>query len=655
MPTLQEQARTLAQQIIGDATEETRNFLERAEIARNDRLHVDLDKTHDRFHVKATSTTGYASHDAALGWVKRIPERRKLSTYGEWLLAATDTTAIILITSWDECKIEFTKKAKIIFDYLLMRFISGIHTLHNLPARCDQIIDNSDLPLTHYQRTGLALSMGKEGFGLFMPQGTGKTPIVIARICNEAMKHKGIYRVLIVCPKNVRRNWENEFKRFATIPGRCCILSGGELDRTKSILEINTKHADRAKEQWFAVICSYDSVGTTWNAIKLIPWDLAVADESHNLKSVYTKRYKAFQELREVCKNRMALTGTPVTNGGPLDLYAQLEWLGRGYSGFNSWKGYKKFYGKYIRIQTKGEGRDHNMMVGFQNIPLLQERLTRFSFTVDKQKALPDLPPKTYDIVEVEMTLQQTEVYNRLRDDLFVEITRDIQRAEDRSSGGVIVINSILTKLLRLAQITSGFVVTTHETLDCTGDPILKKETNGFKENPKLESLIEICKEHTPREKLIIWASWVWDIKTIYTRLQQEGLDCVKFYGATSDRMRDAAVDRFNNHPKCRFWVGNPAAGGQGLNLLGHGPQSGNRSLGVTRVIYYSQNWSMVARAQSEDRCHRIGTRANVLYTDLCVPKTIDEEIRVHVLKLGKTALEIQDVKDIMRRVFSNA
>jgi hypothetical protein len=60
----------------------------------------------------------------------------------------------------------------------------------------------------------------------------------------------------------------------------------------------------------------------------------------------------------------------------------------------------------------------------------------------------------------------------------------------------------------------------------------------------------------------------------------------------------------------------------------------------------------MTSRTQSEDRVHRRGTRENIRITDLCIPETIDEEIRARVTGKRKAALEIQDVKQIMDRVY---
>ena len=41
-------------------------------------------------------------------------------------------------------------------------------------------------------------------------------------------------------------------------------------------------------------------------------------------------------------------------------------------------------------------------------------------------------------------------------------------------------------------------------------------------------------------------------------------------------------------------------------------------------AIYYSNSFDLETRLQSEDRCHRIGTKNNITYIDIEAPKTID-------------------------------
>ena len=65
-----------------------------------------------------------------------------------------------------------------------------------------------------------------------------------------------------------------------------------------------------------------------------------------------------------------------------------------------------------------------------------------------------------------------------------------------------------------------------------------------------------------------------------------------------------------------RFFVGNAHAGGIGLTLTA-----------ASTMIYYSNDFSLETRVQSEDRAHRIGQRQNVLYIDIEALNTIDKQV----------------------------
>ena len=47
----------------------------------------------------------------------------------------------------------------------------------------------------------------------------------------------------------------------------------------------------------------------------------------------------------------------------------------------------------------------------------------------------------------------------------------------------------------------------------------------------------------------------------------------------------------------------------------------------VSTVVYFSNNFDLEVRLQSEDRAHRIGQTKSVTYVDLMVPGTVDEKI----------------------------
>jgi SNF2 family DNA or RNA helicase len=89
------------------------------------------------------------------------------------------------------------------------------------------------------------------------------------------------------------------------------------------------------------------------------------------------------------------------------------------------------------------------------------------------------------------------------------------------------------------------------------------------------------------------------------------------YYGQTTPDERQQIVKDFQDpdHP-LRFFVGQPRTGGYGLTLTE-----------ASTVIYFSNNYDLEVRLQSEDRAHRIGQRNNVTYIDIVTEGTVDEKI----------------------------
>jgi SNF2 family DNA or RNA helicase len=118
--------------------------------------------------------------------------------------------------------------------------------------------------------------------------------------------------------------------------------------------------------------------------------------------------------------------------------------------------------------------------------------------------------------------------------------------------------------------------------------------------------------------KAIIWANYIHNIEQIADKIKQEyGKDSyVTMYGATDVEDRKRVCDAFQTDTKVKFFIGNPTVGGYGLTLHA-----------ASYVIYYSNNYNLEVRLQSEDRAHRIGQTKNVLYIDIIAEDTVDEKI----------------------------
>jgi len=659
--------------ILEPLTQATKNTLKPFALNRRDYLEIDLDSRGDRFVIEACvyqdgiRTDRTPSYNAATKWVSKVPEayQPKGWPYGRWLMAGTDFTAIVIAHQWPSDRLKFkTPEARTLYEFLLMRFLvqtknavlaADFKKNEVVPEAPQDFIEHPDpdLRLSPYQKAGTFISYNTNAYAFFMQQGTGKTPMAIERMCMEGRRkrrEKGeMLWVLVLCPKQARTNWEDEIERFATSGGKVAVARGDQFRRIKAIQDAVRPEDDC---DFGCCIASYESIDRSWNAFGMVPWDLAIMDESHYIKWHGTKRFQMACRLREISEKRLILTGTPVTNT-PFDLWSQWEFLNNGLSGFMVFKNFRKFYGKFERNQ----GSSIERLMALRNLPLIQERLARTSFSITKEEAKLNLPPKTYDAYEVSMTEKQRKYYKMLVKQLAIEIE------EDEAEGKELTAEHILTKLMRLAQITSGFVKWDNKIDPNTGETIELGQIEQIDkaENAKASALMEILNvdyENDPNSKTLVWATFIEDVRAICERLTKEGIKFVAYHKVVKGdgRVKDAeeAKKVFNGDPDVRVFVGNPASAGEALNMVGYDYESDNPAPTYAgRVVYFSQNWSAVQRSQSEDRAHRRGTRGNVQITDLVVPGTIDQEIRERVVMKRKIADMTLDVRDILDRVLN--
>ena len=133
----------------------------------------------------------------------------------------------------------------------------------------------------------------------------------------------------------------------------------------------------------------------------------------------------------------------------------------------------------------------------------------------------------------------------------------------------------------------------------------------------KLPELMSVLEEVDG--KVIIWANFTHDIKTIQQEISKVyGAESVAtYYGETESDDRQTIVNRFQDpDDPLMYFVGQPRTGGYGLTLTE-----------AKTVVYYSNNFDLEIRLQSEDRAHRIGQTSKVTYIDIVADKTVDDRI----------------------------
>ena len=449
-------------------------------------------------------------------------------------------------------------------------------------------------PFKH-QHDALKKSWHLKEYALFCEMGTGKSKILIDTI-GLLFQNKKISGAVVVAPKGVFKNWQmKEIPEHLPdeIAEQTDVILWNSAPTKKNLaaLEEAFRKDDRLKILIINVeaFSSEKATAFTQNFLKSRACLIAV-DESTTIKNMKANRTKNLVKVGKVADYRRILTGSPITKS-PMDLYTQCAFLTPNLLGFPSFYAFQNRYAKIIR-RTMG-AHSFNQVVGYQNLDELSSRLDGFSFRVLKKDCL-DLPEKIYTRRLVELTDEQKHLYKQIRDNAVALLGK----------GEMVTAQNILTQILRLQQICSGF---------------LKSDTGEIRhlsEN-KLSELTEVLEEVDG--KVIIWAVFVEDLMRIKNHLNKEyGAGSAEvYYGATTSDERQDMVKNFQNpeHP-LRFFVGQSRTGGYGLTLTE-----------ATCVIYYANSFDLEVRMQSEDRAHRIGQKNNVTYVDLVTENTVEEKI----------------------------
>lgn len=571
-----------------------------------------------------------------------MPERKWRVVNGKkgWAVPATRINIEYIYKYFAE-NVDFTldQNAKLLISY--ERLTNKVDTI-KASKRWDYLFNGNDTefnypsPVTPFmhQRVTVEACFGAEYFGLLMDMGTGKTKCIADEIELHALglQDKEMFRFVIVCPKSLIMNWHREL--HAHIPDlvdmRVECMNKGDAKSVDIMVEVCNDPA-RVK----GLIISYDSLPTQLLTIQAFHPHYLACDESHFVKNASTKRWKALRELAELCDMRRILTGT-VTCNNILDVWAQFEILRPGALGYQTYQAFKATYAEIMMV-ANSNGQDFEKITGFRGVEQLKENMAKMSFTVKKEQCL-DLPPKLFTTVEVEMTPELKDYYEKMLDEMQISL----------GEGKEVVVKFALVQLLKLSQLCCGFIVGK----EYFGEMLVDEETGlEYQEansvtcqvpgnNPKLDQMIDDAVVACEEGKLIIWNRFKLSGKQIEEALLARGIPCGRYDSSTSTDDRQRIVDAFNNDPAFKVFIGNPGAGGTGLTLLG------SEHCRTKNVFYYSNDFSYSKRIQSEDRCHRIGLKNEISYRDYVYAGSVEKYI-LGILK------DKQDIASVIKNVAS--
>lgn len=237
--------------------------------------------------------------------------------------------------------------------------------------------------------------------------------------------------MLIVAPLSILGVWEEEFQKFAAFPYALAVLSGTSAKKLDTLRHMNGTALQ-------VVVVNYESAWRLEKALTAWHPDLIIADEGHKIKTHNIAASKAMHRMGTKASYRLLLTGTVITNKA-IDVFSQYKFLNPAIYG-NSFYAFRNRY-----FDMVGYG-NHTPVLKKSMEGELTEKLHSISYRATKAECL-DLPETTDVIRQIELESAALRIYRGLVKESYAEL-----------AGGEVTATNILTRLLRLSQLTGGFL-----------------------------------------------------------------------------------------------------------------------------------------------------------------------------------------------------
>lgn len=417
--------------------------------------------------------------------------------------------------------------------------------------------------------------------------GVGKTATLLRAHENSAEHGPA----LIMCLASARENWRREAIRFAMDP---------ELPPHVQILTEGSTPIDPAAD---IVITNYDKL-LIKDCMKRLRgarrWGTLILDEAHALKTAGANRtklvYGGGHHLQTPLINHAErvwlATGTPMPNH-PGELWTHGAYLWpecMQYSGhtMEQWE----FELAFCEVRQHKYGFQ---VTGGKNLGELRERLSGVIHRL-KRKDVLTLPPLTIDSWP-----------------LSTETTSGIGKVPNLPE-----LMSILTERYGCPDSIDTFDASTIDAyLACIGShsPVVsavRHETAVLKAIATGLMLKEELEQGAP--KTVVFAHHRGAIDTLTKVLA--GYNPGVIHGGVSAGARQDAIDRFQNDPACRVFIGQTTAAGSSINL-----QAGSR------VVFVEASWTPGENEQALSRVYRAGQTQPVLVRFVYLRGSIDEAV----------------------------
>ena len=466
--------------------------------------------------------------------------------------------------------------------------------------------------------------------------GLGKTCMTIAAL--EKLKDTDVITkpILVIALSSLKYQWEKEIIKFSDAQTQ--VIDGSKPQRQLAWMR-GYEWSRAWDENNSYVICNYESVVNDWDFIKDYEWGAVVCDEATAIKGFRSKRSKKVKELARQVPVRFALTGTPIENGRPEEVYSIMQFVD------------STLLGRFDLFDQTFIVRNHfGGVQRYRNLQLFHEKMK--SASVRKVQTDPDVAPYLPDTIHrdpimITLDKKSAELYNFIADELSQELYEAQQLlgtgfslmahyGHDHKPGSPAdaMRGSIMSKITSLRMLCDH-----SELLNDSQKKFLQHDGEGsayiaslaerdmldgpFK-HAKLDALKTYVLDHLdtdPEAKVVIFTSYVGMLNRI-----KEVVGGTLYTGNMNAKEKEASKEKFLTDPECRVFISSDA-GGYGVDLP-------NANL----LVNYDLPWSAGLAVQRNGRIKRASSRwPTITIQDIIVENSIEE--RQHEMLQQKNAV----------------
>ena len=471
--------------------------------------------------------------------------------------------------------------------------------------------------LKPYQTEAVADMVARKKMLVAYEMGLGKTCMTIA-----ALEELGCKDVLVIALSSLKYQWKKEVEKFSD--STAIVVDGSKQKRQEQYEEGWADHK--------YTITNYESVVNDWDEIKQYEWDAIVCDEATAIKGFKSKRSRKVKELSRNVPVRFALTGTPIENGRPEELYSIMQFVDG------------NVLGRFDLFDQTFIVRNHfGGVQRYRNLPLFHEKMKKVS--VRKRQIDPDVAPYLPDTIHLDPQIISLNKYNQeLYDTIAKELQRDLMDAQDLFGTGFSLeahygqgfqpgspademrgrIMSKITSLRMLcdhpdllrssaSKAQEGNGEGSEYALSLLEEGRLDKATKS----PKLDAVVEYIADHLDTDedaKVVLFTTYVGMLPVLQSCLTKKKIGSTLYSGLLNSKQKEESKVLFQTSKEIRVLLSSDA-GGYGVDL----PQA-------NLLINYDLPWSSGTAMQRNSRIRRASsTWKSVVIQDFLIAGSIEE------------------------------